>query len=637
MRPRLALLSAIALVLGTRESSAQLSVTSVTPGLHEQNVAPTTEVVVRFDRPVAAASLPPASATFHVFGGGSGPRAGTFALEDSERVVRFTPDEPFAAGEPVHVVLTNQIRGQDSSTLRSAGFAWRFRIAARPATRTFTLIDTLSTRDLPGTSTRVYGGQACDLDEDGFADLALIHEDSADVRVLLNRADGTGLFDDFLTPTSPTGAVPSPNEAGDFDLDGNIDICTANTAGGSVSVLLGDGDGTFRPAAHYAVGSGPHGLAVLDVNGDGYMDIATANTGSNDVALLINNGDGTFAAATFFEGGGSGEYGMTAADMNNDGIFDLVVGARTSELMIVQLGNGDGTFTQAGTRSAGGSVWMVVCGDVNGDGDMDVTTSNDGSGTGSILLGDGAGNLGAPSVTGTGGGVVATDLGDLDGDGDLDWILSSFESGLWDLFTNDGSGSFTFDQRFFGASNSACAVIVDADNDGDLDLALLDEIADLVFLYKNDFAGRPFCFGDGSGLTCPCGADSAPGAEQGCLNSSGQGATVTASGSGSVLADDLVLIAAGMPASQFGIFFSGSALIQLPFGDGFRCAGGGDIVRFGVLNSGPTGSFAQPDVASRGGFAPGESRVFQAWFRDTGSTCGAFFNLSSALGVTFLP
>ena len=81
---------------------------------------------------------------------------------------------------------------------------------------------------------------------------------------------------------------------GDVNGDGKPDLVVANYGDNSVSVLLGNGDGTFLPRPAYATGSSPFAVAVADVNGDGKPDLVVANYGSNSVSVLLGNGDGTF-------------------------------------------------------------------------------------------------------------------------------------------------------------------------------------------------------------------------------------------------------------------------------------------------------------------------------------------------------
>ena len=81
---------------------------------------------------------------------------------------------------------------------------------------------------------------------------------------------------------------------GDFNGDGHADLAVANVKDNSVSVLLGNGDGTFRPASRFATGVGPSGLAIGDFNGDGKPDLAVADSVGGTVTILLGQGDGTF-------------------------------------------------------------------------------------------------------------------------------------------------------------------------------------------------------------------------------------------------------------------------------------------------------------------------------------------------------
>lgn len=139
------------------------------------------------------------------------------------------------------------------------------------------------------------------------------------------------------------------------------------------------------------------------------------------------------------------------------------------------------------------------------------------------------------------------------------------------------------------------------------------------------------------GVGCPCGNDD-PGA--GCANSTGVGASLLASGSDGVAADDLVLLAEGLPPSSNGLFFMGSVGVTVPVFDGLRCAGG-VVRRFPstLQNSGPDGLFAGTQLAanSAGLIVPGTTWTFQVWYRDLAGPCGTGANFSNAYPVTFGP
>ena len=461
---------------------AQLVVISVEPVPHSMGAPVDTSIAIHFDRAVDPASVDGRS--FWAFGRWSGPAPGSFALSDGGWTVTLDPNGHFSWGETVTVVLSHDLLATDGSTLRDAGYTFQFWTAARQAAMEFETVAVLSTNVRAGESSQPYGGVATDLDGDGWLDISLTNEITEDLRVFMNRADGSGLVNEFNQPTTPLNSHASPSEASDFNRDGHADICVANQLANTVSILLGNGDGTFATPQKIGVGVTPTGLAILDADGDGDIDIVTANFGSGDLSILFNNGQGVFGGLTNFNGGIVGERALSAADMNNDGIFDLVVGGQNSQVVAVNLGNGDGTFSFASSRFVGGNIWMIVLGDVNGDGNVDVTSANAFANSASILFGDGTGQLAPPQTYPVDPFCIATDLGDLDGDGDLDWVTASF-NGDWRLFINDGVGGFDFQQEFDAPATASCSLACDLDNDGDLDLALVDETADVLILLKN--------------------------------------------------------------------------------------------------------------------------------------------------------
>ena len=476
--------------------AGELAVASVEPSLNALNVPPDTAIVVHFEEPVETDSVTPAR--FRVFGRWSGPAEGSFSFSDSDRTVTFTPDQPFSAGEQVFVMLARDIQARSGPTMRAGGYHFQFWIVACPAAMVFEQVASLTTNSKDGPSSQPYGGIASDLNNDGWLDVALTNEITADLRVFMNHADGGGTLAPFIEPPEPLNGSASPSEPADFNGDGIVDICVANQAANTISVLLGNGDGTFAPQQQISVGTIPVGIAVLDMDGDGDTDIVNANWRSSNLSLHINNGSGVFGSPIFFEGGGAGERALSATDMNNDGLMDLVIGAYDGLSIVVSLGQGDGTFALASTRNIGVRQWMIVTGDVNGDGMQDVTLVTgafDGASRGGILLGDGTGSLAAPDFYTLDSWPIATDLGDLDGDGDLDWVTSSFNGG-WMIFRNDGSGAMTFDQRIDAPATASCALLADLDNDGDLDMGLVDETADVLILVGNTGAEGCGCTRD---------------------------------------------------------------------------------------------------------------------------------------------
>lgn len=148
--------------------------------------------------------------------------------------------------------------------------------------------------------------------------------------------------------------------------------------------------------------------------------------------------------------------------------------------------------------------------------------------------------------------------------------------------------------------------------------------------------GTSYCTGDGSATVCPC---SNPSTEGGCANSTGGGGILTAYGSASVSADDLSFAATGLIPSQPVLLFVGNNAVNSgagnPFGDGLRCAGGG-VRRLGVRFCDAAGSANwSAGLGSSGGWAAGDIQRFQGWYRDAGGPCGATFNLTQGIELTF--
>ncbi len=152
---------------------------------------------------------------------------------------------------------------------------------------------------MPGGATAIAVG---DFNSDGQVDLAIATDSNnyspGSVLVLLNHGDGT-FFQGGLI--NPAGVGPDAILAGDFNGDGRTDLAVSNELSNSVSILLGNGDGTFQPALQYAVGSFPGAIVAGDFNGDGRLDLAVS--GSDGVQVLLGNGNGTFQPATTVAGG----------------------------------------------------------------------------------------------------------------------------------------------------------------------------------------------------------------------------------------------------------------------------------------------------------------------------------------------
>ena len=208
----------------------------------------------------------------------------------------------------------------------------------------------------------------------------------------LTQQNAQASFAANAAPTFATGSNPISVVSADVNGDGIADLVVANSASGTVSVLLGNGNGTFQAQQTFAVGNFPFCVAASDVNGDGKPDLVVANYQSNTVSVLLGNGNGTFQAQQTFATG-NGPNSVALGDVNGDGKPDLVVANSAGDTVSVLLGNGNGTFQSQQTFATGADTYSVALGDVNGDGNLDIVAANKFSNTVSVLLGLGDGSF----------------------------------------------------------------------------------------------------------------------------------------------------------------------------------------------------------------------------------------------------
>ena len=219
-----------------------------------------------------------------------------------------------------------------------------------------------------------------DTSQNNYIDLAITHM-LGNVTMLLGNGDGTF---QVKSTTYTVGSTPRSIVAGDFSSDGNLDLAVANYSysSGTVSVLLGNGDGTFQAQKSYNVGTHPYSITADHFAGQANpLDLAVANYGSSNVSVLMGNGDGTFQTAVPYNVGSNPE-AVISNDFNGDGNPDLAVANYGSNTVSVLTGNGDGTFQTQTTYPVGTEPNSLVAADFNGDGNTDLATANYGSSIG---------------------------------------------------------------------------------------------------------------------------------------------------------------------------------------------------------------------------------------------------------------
>jgi hypothetical protein len=329
-----------------------------------------------------------------------------------------------------------------------------------------------------------------DLNGDGKLDAVVTDANVNTVSVLLGNGDGT-----FQAPVGySVFAIPKHAVIGDFNGDGKLDVVATayESTDNVVSVLLGNGDGTLRPAVGYPTcAPGTYGIAAADFNGDGKLDLVVTNGGNNfqgiqtQISILLGNGDGTFGAATCYQVSES-PLSVVIGDLNGDGKLDLAIGAFWGEALDILIGNGDGTFQPSVRYQSGEHPMSVGMADFNNDGNLDVVVSDHGNDTMSVFLGNGDGTLQTPLVYPT-GGQYAKRLGitDLNGDGKLDVVVPSFLSSDVAIFMGNGDGTFQPEVTIQAGNGPVDTAIADLNGDGTPDLVFSDITSGYISVLLN--------------------------------------------------------------------------------------------------------------------------------------------------------
>ena len=488
------------------------------------------------------------------------------------------------------------------------------------------------------TGQRADGPVLVDLDGDGTLDLAVTSDGAGNQDfVELYRGLGNGQFALAGTVFLPNGSSPHSLAAADTDGDQDLDLAVTLKNSNQLALLRNDGPFLFTIASTVSTGgSEPRVVLAADMDGDGDSDFVTSNRNSNNVSVVLNQAGLLSAAGTF--PAGLEPRDISAADFDGDGRMDIVAAAHDSRQVVVLRGTGGGALASAGSFAvpAGTRPEGIAVGDIDGDGDMDVV-----AGTGddnnafqnfaSVYTNNG-GTLSGP-IPYPSGGLDAGDvlLADLDADGDLDVAVLNETSGSIAFLANLGGGTFGAPSTMAFGPQPSTIVGGDIDGNGSTDIAVTRRQAAGVSLFINDTSGggpngigSNFCFAN--------------------LNSSGQTARMSASGSTLAAANDVTVRASRMPAQTFAFFIvsRSTGFVANPGGSAGNLCLGGSIGRYSSFaqNSGAAGEISQvidltaiPLPNGSVAAAAGDTWRFQAWFRDAQGG-QATSNFTDGLAIT---
>ncbi len=317
-----------------------------------------------------------------------------------------------------------------------------------------------------------------DFNNDAHADLALSNADGT-VSILLGK--GAGLFRVLPDISVASGSLSSIN-SGDLNKDGKMDLVVTQPAQRLVSVLLGNGDGTFASPASYPVGNEPVSTLVADVNGDGVPALVVINKSSNTFSILGGNGDGTFKSSVDFVAGNA-PLAAVAGDFYGNGRVDLAIINHSSQTVSVPLGNGDGTFKAARSYSAGVQPVSIASGNLNGGKIPALVVANycgsdptcSTAGSVAVFLADDKGVYRLSSTYTVGSGPVSVALADVNGDRNLDIVALNRLDKTASVLLGLGDGTFRQPMTFPLAGAPIAVAVADLNKDGKLDLAVLED------------------------------------------------------------------------------------------------------------------------------------------------------------------
>ena len=543
-----------------------------------------------------------------------------------------------------------------------------------------------------------------DLDNDG--DMDLFHSSYGGVfggqvpsRIFLN--DGSGLFEEFnpsgfklLGQTIANGNPGIWCEGTQQANTNNANGSQCDVASSALDIDLGDLDGDFdidvlhgarqeaprlffnrleenggvlgfrdvtgsNFPAGYTSGSGHYEQEMGDMDGDGDLDIYGLNWRSQfglDDVTIRNTGNGVFADVVILPGSNSDDNEGDFLDYDNDGDLDLFIANFSGQDRLYRNNNNGGatfSYTLVNFPSSSGTALDADCCDVDNDGAIDVLVANDGNQANRLFTNvTGTTDTHAPYLPnveqapnrtpGPAPTVVRVQVYD-----NAPYYITFYNDTQLN-YRVDGGATTTVDAVSSGGQIFRGEIPGNVSGNVEYWFTSSDWYGNVgqsgsrFYASGNTGTGTAYCFGDGTGGACPCGANGNSG--EGCANTSGTGgATLVASGNASLSADTFQLNISGVPGSKPGLVLRGASQLGggngNPAGDGLLCTSGNTArSQVQVTSAGATTFIEfQPGVSfGASSYGAGQAANYQFWYRDPSNTCsGGGFNFTNAVSVTW--
>lgn len=370
-------------------------------------------------------------------------------------------------------------------------------LATSTARATWTVSET------PATDQQPQSIAAADFNNDGIVDLAVANlfgpagqgtPTGGSVTILLGNGDGS-----FATgPSLQTGKYPTFLRAASFKGDENADLVVSNGLNnGVLTTFLGQGDGTFKQGQSLPLPGAPAGIAIGSFSGAGSLDLAAVSGGTaGAVTSFLQTAPGVFDST-----GVTSPAGETPDDAAAMTFGIVMTNYDANGTVSVLSSNGNGSFTAKPSVPVGSGPIGVAVADFNGDGKADLAVANENDNTVTILLGDGAGSFTTEAAIPVGQGPFGIAAGDFNQDGKVDLAVSNKIDNTVTVLEGNGDGTFSTAATLKAVNSPAFLVAADFNGDGVPDIAVANTSSNTVTVLLTDLTETAAATVSGIALT----------------------------------------------------------------------------------------------------------------------------------------